>query len=83
MIATSSVVCSFLFILFNWSKNTHTNEVLQLSKRQNKRLFVWLRVVFDVDFNKHDSSLFIVLSTFNEITNLILSINHFETAPRS
>ena len=78
---TSSVVCSFLFILFQWSKTLLQMKYYNWVRDKNKRLCVWLRgcvwCVWCV-LDEQESSLFIVLSTFNEKTTLILRINYFE-----
>ena len=70
-IATSSVVCSFLFILYQWSIKTLLQMKYNNWVRDKTKGYVFdLGVVFD-DFSWMSMrALFIVLSTFNDNCSL-------------
>ena len=70
MMATSSVVCSFLFILFQWSKTLLETKYYNCVRDKTKGYVFGLEIVFYDIMDEYESSLFIVLSTFNDNCSL-------------
>ena len=67
MMVMSSTVCSFLFILFQWSKILLLIKYYNWVRDKTKGYVFSLRVVFDDIWCMYESSLFIEEITLNNI----------------
>ena len=67
MMVTSFVVCSFLFILFQWSKTLLQIKYYNWVRDKTIGYVFGLGVVFDVFLCEYESSLFIREITLNNI----------------